>query len=193
MIRRYLLDEVLPRYKFNEYFICSTDELVDEFRRRLIGKENERVSDRVVLDEQLLRLEHGNYQRMKTTVNLELAEKIYLDDSVDRACQRLRDRLDHLNGLVSRTVQDNLTAAIDNCLASCRYYFFADDGPKYERVSHPETPFIGKYFLYPNDEYFPGERVVQLIEEDDLFQLRTMAHNGWVMNDDPLKSFADAG
>ena len=82
---------------------------------------------------------------------------------------------------------------MDNCFASCRYHFLTHEGPKYEKLSFPETPFVGIYFHYPNEEYKHPSEINELIENDLHYQSFVMAHNGWVMNDDPLRCFADPG
>jgi glycogen debranching enzyme len=82
---------------------------------------------------------------------------------------------------------------MDNCLAAFRYHFFQYDGPKYKKLSLPSTPFVGNYFHYPNDEFKHPDEINQLIENDTNYQLYVMAHNGWIMNDDSLRCFADEG
>jgi glycogen debranching enzyme len=137
---------------------------------------------------------------MKSRVNLRLAEKIYFykrenlstkDQWIDTACDALSIRLKFLNKRINEKLNEDLNRAIDNCIATCRYHFFSFDGPKYKRLSSPSTPFVGNYFHYPNGEFKHPDEINQLIENDINYQTYIMAHNGWVMNDDPLRSFAD--
>ena len=203
LIRHYLLDEQLVQYRFWEFYICDTEMLVNEFRDRL-SKRTDCPPSRSSAnsDESQLKLEHGNYQRMKSRVDLYLAEKIYFyrretfasqSQCIDEACRSLTDRLHLLNHLVCEKLSEHLNRAIDNCLASCRYHFFAFDGPHYKQLSLPDTPFVGNYFHYPQGIFPHPDEVDQLIQTDSAFQSYVMAHNGWVMNDDPLRCFADEG
>ena len=88
-------------------------------------------------------------------------------------------------------MNENLSHAIDNCISSCR---FAYDGPiKYDQISFPSKLFVGNYFSYPNGEMKHPSEINRLISNDEDYQLHVMAHNGWVINDDPLRSFAEEG
>ncbi|CAF3842347.1 unnamed protein product [Rotaria sp. Silwood1] len=139
---------------------------------------------------------------MKSFVDLDLCEKIYYykrenistkEQWIDAACNALRYRLDNLNNLIKDKLNSYLNRAIDNCIASCRYHFFSSDGPNYKKLSLPSTPFVGNYFYYPNGEFKHPDDINKLIEYDYNYQLYIMAHNGWVINDDPLRCFADEG
>ncbi len=201
LIRHYLLDEQIPQYRFWEFYICDTNNQVELFRQRLL-KLNDCPSKRINCDDSNLLLQHGKYERMKSFVNLDLAEQLYFYkyqinesqiDSITNACNALRDRLNLLNHLISEKIQEHLSRAIDNCLASCRYHFFSYDGPNYKKLSLPSTPFVGNYFHYPNNEFKHPDEINELISNDETYQSYVMAHNGWVMNDDPLRCFADEG
>jgi glycogen debranching enzyme len=139
---------------------------------------------------------------MKSRVNLQLAEKVYfykkdlksnIEGWINSACDALRDRLHFLNHSATEKLNEHLNRAVDNCLAACRYHFFSYDGPNYKMLSLPSTPFVGNYFHYPNDQFKHPDEINELIENDTNYQSYVMAHNGWVMNDDPLRSFADEG
>ncbi|CAF1417753.1 unnamed protein product, partial [Adineta ricciae] len=201
LIRHYFLDEQFPKYRFWEFYICDTNTITETFRQRLM-KLNQCPQDRQCHDELLLQIQHGKYERMKSTVDLDLAEKQFFyqrqpnrtkDDYINDACDALRDRLHFLNHLKCEKLNEHLNRAVDNCLASCRYHFFSFDGPNFKKLSLPSSPFVGNYFHYPNDEFKHPDEIDQLIHNDTNYQSYVMAHNGWVMNDDPLRCFADEG
>ena len=201
IIRQYFFDDQFPQYRLYEYYICDIDSLVEQFRQQL-SKLNHCPEKGLIESESIIELDHGKYQRMKTTVNLQLAEQVYfyqrthlstIEQWRNGACDQLKDRLTYLNNLVTNRLNDNLNQAIDNCISSCRYHFFAYDGPKYDQISYPTKPFVGNYFSYPNGEMKDPSEINQLISEDEDYQLNVRAHNGWVMNDDPLRSFAEEG
>ena len=201
LIKTYLLNEEIAQYRLNEYYICNTDEIIEQFRQRLSLKEECPSSPSISNDYQI-EIQHGKYQRMKSTIDLDLAEKVYYyrrnnchskEEFIESACHSLKDRIHLLNHLKMEKLNENLNRAIDNCLSSCRYHFFSPCGPKYKQLSLPSTPFVGNYFHYPNDELKHPSEMNELISEDEDYQLNVWAHNGWVMNDDPLRSFADEG
>ncbi|CAM4839817.1 unnamed protein product [Rotaria magnacalcarata] len=201
LIRHYLLDEKLIEYRLWEYYICNTDLIVEEFSRKLTLLND--CPDKSSYDnDNLIEINHGQYQRMKSFIDLDLAEKIYFykreylstkQEWINEACNQLRNRLNYLNNILYEKLNGRLIRAVDNCIASCRYHFFANDGPKYKILSLPSTPFVGNYFHYPNEEFKHPDEINQLIESDLHYQSYVMAHNGWVMNDDPLRCFADEG
>jgi len=201
LIRHYFLDDQIPKYRFWEFYICDANLLVEEFRQQLLKLSDCPLRPSIENDYSLS-IQHGKYERMKSRVNLQLAEKIYFykrdylktqDQWINAACDALRDRINFLNHLACEKLNEHLTRAIDNCLASCRYHFFSYDGPNYKKLSLPSTPFVGNYFYYPNDEFKHPDEINKLIEFDQNYQSYVMAHNGWVMNDDPLRCFADEG
>jgi glycogen debranching enzyme len=201
LIRHYLLDEQIAHYCFWEFYICDTNSLVEQFRQRL-SKLNDCPDASSYDNAYSLEIQHGKYERMKSVVNLDLAEKIYFfkrknfktqDEWINSACDSFRDRLHLLNHLKCEKLNEHLNRAVDNCLAACRYHFFSYDGPNYKSLSLPDQPFVGNYFHYPNDEFKHPDQIDQLIQTDTNYQSYVMAHNGWVMNDDPLRCFADEG
>ncbi|CAF3327312.1 unnamed protein product [Rotaria sp. Silwood2] len=201
LIRHYLLNEIFPQYCLWEYYICDTNKLVELFNKKLSLLNN--CPDKpLYYNENLIEINHGKYLRMKSFVDLDLAEKIYFfkreylstnEQWINAACDALRSRLHFLNHIKCEKLNENLNRAIDNSIASCRYHFFSYDGPKYKKLCLPSTPFVGNYFYYPNGEFKHPDDINNLIEHDINYQLYVMAHNGWVMNDDPLRCFADEG
>jgi glycogen debranching enzyme len=177
------------------YYLCDENLLVEEFRQQLLKLSD--CPDRPLYNnDNLIELQHGKYERKKSRVNLELAEKIYFykrenlinkDQWIDAACNALLNRLKFLNKKISEKINEHLNRAIDNCIASCRYHFFAYDEPNYKKISFPSTPCVGNYFHYPNDEFKHPNEIKQLIENNINYQTYVMAHNGWVMNDDPYR------
>lgn len=66
-----------------------------------------------------------------------------------------------------------------------RYFRVQNDGPKIREVSS-EYPLVPRYFTGEFEDY---DSVENVILKNGHF---VMAHNGWVMNGDPLKNFADS-
>ncbi|CAF3932255.1 unnamed protein product [Rotaria sordida] len=201
LICHYLLNEIFPQYRLWEYYICDTNKLIELFNKQLSKRDN--CPDKSSYDnDDLIKINHHKYNRMKSLIDLDLAEKVYFykreylttkQEWIDAACNALRDRLHFLNHCVCQKLNENLNRAIDNSIASCRYHFFSYDGPKYKKLCLPSTPFVGNYFHYPNRELKHPDDINQLIEDDINYQTYVMAHNGWIMNDDPLRHFPQPG
>lgn len=58
----------------------------------------------------------------------------------------------------------------------CQYYF---------------SPSADRYFTFPYQD-MTLEQEMQLLEQPDKM-CHFLAHNGWVMSDDPLRNFAEPG
>ncbi|CAF4496348.1 unnamed protein product, partial [Rotaria magnacalcarata] len=70
------MDEKLIEYRLWEYYICNTDLIVEEFSRKLTLLND--CPDKSSYDnDNLIEINHGQYQRMKSFIDLDLAEKIY--------------------------------------------------------------------------------------------------------------------
>lgn len=53
------------------------------------------------------------------------------------------------------------------------------------------SPSAGRYFTFPYQD-MTLEQEMQLLEQPDKM-CHFLAHNGWVMGDDPLRNFAEPG
>ncbi|CAF1175151.1 unnamed protein product, partial [Adineta ricciae] len=198
LIRNYLLNEQIPKYRLWEFYIVDIDEIVKEFRE-FLSKESfcsEKSSN------EKLEIDHGKYYRLKSSIDFQLAKKIYYyqrsnvdktEELIGISCEQFKSDLIQINENIRNDLNKKLERAIDNCIKSCFYRFFAYDGPKYKQISFPSIPFVSNYFSYPNQEFPHPDEINRLIENDLEYQMKIMAHNGWVMNDDPRRNFAEEG
>lgn len=109
------------------------------------------------------------------------------EDTRRRRCiEAFRAKLDEINDGVRQEIQDYLNYAVENALAGVRYERVQGDGPKI-RDNENSHPLFSRYFT-PDNKNLTFDEYEQLIYADDgkLF----MAHNGWVINADPLVDFA---
>ena len=113
------------------------------------------------------------------------------DGDVDRACDQLRSHIKRLNNANYRTVSGHLEQAIVNVVANARYRFVAKEGPQLGQVSINQ-PLMWTYFLELAKTTETLEEAEKVLEDPECARF-VMAHNGWVMNDDPLRNFAEAG
>ena len=89
-------------------------------------------------------------------------------------------------------VLGHLKAGVDNICAGASYQHVDSHGPRHTRVSvREDEELVAPYFTCP------GDNELTLAQESDLcWSARgsaCMAHNGWVMGDDPLRNFALPG
>lgn len=194
IIKDYLLNELLPSYQFEQFYSINIKKTIEEFSRFI---ENELPSNSThnYDDEYTLTIEYQSYDRFDGRIDLNKAREIFFcaGRTPMEACRLFKDRLIYLNHRKQVQVQADLTNAIENCIKGCRFHFFDPYGPKFEKIS-PRTPFVGNYFAYPHEKIFETtpEQVEQAFkEQNQTFLERVMAHNGWVMNDNPLRNFAE--
>jgi len=194
IIKNYLLNEVLPSYALHEFYMIDIKKTIDEFAQ-LIENEIPSTSIHNYEDEYAFRIDYGSYNRYGGRINFEKAREIFYcaDRTPIEACQLLTDRLLYLNHFKQAQIESDLNHAIENCIDGCEYHFFNLYGPQFQTIS-PRTPFVGNYFAYPHEKIFettPNEVEQAYKDNNKIFLERVMAHNGWVMNDNPLKNFAE--
>jgi glycogen debranching enzyme len=146
-------------------------------------------------NEYAFRIDYGSYNRYGGQIDFEKAREIFYCNNRTpiEACQLLNDRLIYLNYLKESEITSDLIRAIENCINGCEYHFFNAFGPQFSTIS-PRTPFVGNYFAYPHGKIFetnPNEVEQAYKDNNKTFLERVMAHNGWVMNDNPLRNFAE--
>ncbi|PSN51057.1 hypothetical protein C0J52_01523 [Blattella germanica] len=193
-IRSTLLGYFLPQVKIPELYMLDIGSLVTEFYN-LARTNTPYVAGGLHDKEQLKIIPHKEYHRLKATVDMELALKLYNvyrsdcfdDDARLRRCtEGFKQHIEQLNQDKFNEVQDHLHNAVENCVAGMRYFRVQHDGPHIKEVSI-KNPLVPRYFTdygHPKDL---AEYEQLMYSKDSCF---LMAHNGWVMNDDPLRNFA---
>lgn len=135
------------------------------------------------------------YKRLGTTIDFDLAlakYNVFRTDSFDEDTRRrkcieaFRSKLEYLNEEVRKEIQGFLDYAVENALAGVRYERVQGDGPRI-RVNDNSHPLFSRYFT-PDEKNLPFEEYEKLIYTEKGKEY--MAHNGWVMNADPLSDFA---
>lgn len=135
------------------------------------------------------------YKRLGTTVDFDLAlakYNVFRSDAFDEDTRRrkcieaFRSKLEQLNEAARQEINDYLNYAVENALAGVRYERVQGDGPLI-RVNDNSHPLFSRYFT-PDEKNLSFDEYEKLIYTDEGKQY--MAHNGWVMNADPLNDFA---
>ncbi|KAJ9590614.1 hypothetical protein L9F63_016384, partial [Diploptera punctata] len=108
------------------------------------------------------------------------------DTRLRRCTEVFKARLEELNQQKYDEIQNHLHAAVENCLAGMRYFRIQHDGPHISDVS-VKNPLVPRYFTdYGNPSSLAEYEEIMFSQNS----CHIMAHNGWVMNDDPLRNFA---
>ncbi|XP_064626502.1 glycogen debranching enzyme-like isoform X2 [Lineus longissimus] len=197
-IHHVLLDKVIPRFRLHEYYLLHLDEVEEKFKQLITA--GRPPSEPVEVTQPLEIQIDPEYRRLKCTIDFDLAVKIFNtvgpdweseEARVTRCCVAFRECLDHLNGGRYDKLTVHMHAAVKNVVANARYRFLACHGPRLGTVTK-EEPIMWKYFLHPVDEDSTVEEEEELMSDPAIGSHR-MAHNGWVMDDDPLRNFAEPG
>ena len=108
---------------------------------------------------------------------------------IKRCTEEFKHKLDTLNQIAIDELNSHLVATVENCIAGIRYYRVQHDGPRIKEISL-KHPLVFRYFTdYGNPKDIKESEAI-MYSDDGRF---LMAHNGWVMNDDPLRNFAASG
>ena len=109
------------------------------------------------------------------------------EERIEICCSELRAELRRLNSEIEAKVWGQLHSAIQNISANIRYQFLESHGPRREKVT-TEEPLSTRYFAVVG-----GGRDLDDDEIEGPRGKNVVAHNGWVMNADPLVNFAEEG
>ncbi|XP_012280901.1 glycogen debranching enzyme [Orussus abietinus] len=194
-IRHALHTHFLPLIKIHELYILDINETVAEFLN-LVRNQVPQDVDATVTKEKITIIQDPQYRRLKATIDMSLALRIYNSYRVDcfdeetrlkRCAEDLRKNLQELNDVIINEIQNHLNAAVENTIAGIRYFRVQSDGPRQKEISE-RNPLVSRYFTDYGAPRNLAERETTLYSDTGCY---LMAHNGWVMNGDPLKNFAD--
>lgn len=190
-IRYALLGTVLPRVRIPELYLINVEKVVAEFQQLARQRVPSSPSTGQPDYSQITLIPDAQFRRLQATVDMELALSLYNVFRIDcfdedarlrRCAEEFKKQLEALNSEIFQKIQSHLVAAVENCLAGIRYFRVQHDGPRIPEVTAKE-PLVPRYFTDYNG--IPSEDPV-----DTPNGCYIMAHNGWVMNADPLSNFA---
>ncbi|KAL6433430.1 hypothetical protein ACFW04_006521 [Cataglyphis niger] len=193
-IRHALHTYFLPLIKVHEMYIVDINEIISEFlnlaRNEMPQNMNNTKAENISI------IQDPNFCRLKSSINMQLALKKYNTYRADcfdeetrlkRCSEDLKNKLQELNEAISNNVQNHLNAAIENVIAGIRYFRVQCDGPRIKEISK-KNPLVPRYFTDYGAPASLSEREDIMYSDNGCY---LMAHNGWVMNSDPLKNFAE--
>lgn len=204
-LRQIIFKKYLVDLKLYEFFQCDVDKVVADFEKLISKAESPHHECRhhgheeenfVVPCRMFLKNNNLDYRRYGYTVDFDKAIQMYNlhhsedkdeKDRLHKCVKQFRKALIALNQCVQVEIDVDLNYAIDNVLAGCRYERVQFDGPKMKEIC-AKHPLFQSYFT----KFGTKGKTIQEIEEMMFTDAGKffMAHNGWVMNGDPLNDFA---
>jgi glycogen debranching enzyme len=162
-------------------------------------KEKEWQQLRILQDKQYRRLmstiDHDLVKRIlaiefeRLNLNLDLKNSDENSQFLVRIYEQFQHELQKQNEQVRSHIESCLTEATNNVISNMYYHFFAHDGPRWPKVDR-KHPIVFTYFYYPFGDGESAKANEETAFESAANAERVQAHNGWVMNDDPLRNFA---
>ncbi|XP_055359802.1 glycogen debranching enzyme isoform X4 [Betta splendens] len=193
-IRTVMHQDLFPEIKLWEFYQVKVESAVEQFRILL---KNGSKPDRsktggkhgLKITQDLL------YRRYGNTVDMDSALETFVPHSsspqhIEECCDWLRQKLNELNAEHLQVVQQHQEQAVNCVLGNVTYERLADHGPKLGPVTK-ENPLVTRYFTFPYQD-MTLEQEMELLNQPDKM-CHCLAHNGWVMGDDPLRNFAEPG
>lgn len=194
-IRSALHSSFLPRIKLDELFLIDTNNLVAQFLD--LARTTPPSPNQSTLEEKqkVVIVRDSQWTRKKSGVDMKLAQKYFNtyrgdcfdEDSRLRRCgEDFKQHIEGLNNIQKEALYNHLNSAIENCIAGMRYFRIQDDGPHIREVS-VRNPLVPRYFTDYGEPKSLEEHELLMYSDKACYM---MAHNGWVMGDDPLRNFA---
>uniref|UniRef100_A0A8P4KBC7 Glycogen debranching enzyme n=1 Tax=Dicentrarchus labrax TaxID=13489 RepID=A0A8P4KBC7_DICLA len=188
-IRSVLWQDVYPQVKLWEFFQIKVDTAVEQFRTLLQNGLKTGGSKGLKI------IQDPNYHRYGNTVDMDSALETFVPHSsspqhIEECCGWLRQKLNELNDEQYHIMHQHQEQAANCIVGNVVYERLADHGPKLGPVNR-KNPLVTRYFTFPYQD-MTLEQELQLLDQPDK-TCHFLAHNGWVMGDDPLRNFAEPG
>ncbi|XP_041417474.1 glycogen debranching enzyme isoform X2 [Xenopus laevis] len=189
-IRGIMREEIYPRIKLWEFYQVDVDKAVKQFRILLTSGAQKKgnKSD----PKHLIIIQDPEYKRFGCTVDMDTALNTFIPHSngpsaIDECCTWFRKRLEELNAEKHRQMNFHHEQAVNCILGTMTYERMASHGPKLGPVTKKD-PIVTRYFTFPFKAMPLSEEEAMMQQPDKTCYF--LAHNGWVMGDDPLRNFA---
>ncbi|XP_056452233.1 glycogen debranching enzyme isoform X2 [Gadus chalcogrammus] len=193
-LRSVLWQEVFPQVRLWEFFQVNVENVVAAFRTLLENHPKPDHNKRV--GKGLRMIQDPSYRRYGNTIDMDSALEIFVPQSpaphhLLECCDSLKQRLNELNGQQYHIVHQHQEQAANCIVGTVVYERLADHGPKLGPVNQ-KNPLVTRYFSFSSFELLSLEEELRLLEVPTA-ACHFLAHNGWVMGDDPLRNFAEPG
>ncbi|XP_071379954.1 glycogen debranching enzyme-like, partial [Centroberyx affinis] len=193
-VRSVLWQDVYPQIRLWEFYQVKVDSAVEQFRT-LLNKGTKPDHNKTGGKKGLKIIQDPSYRRYGNTVDMDSALETFVPHSsspqhIEECCGWLRQRVNELNGEQYHIVHQHQEQAANCIVGNIVYERLADHGPKLGPVCR-KNPLVTRYFTFPYQEMTLEQEMLLLDQPDKMCHF--LAHNGWVMGDDPLRNFAEPG
>ncbi|CAL8347014.1 unnamed protein product [Merluccius merluccius] len=192
-LRSVLWQGVFPEVRLWEFFQVNVEKTVERFRALL--KNDTKLDHNKSGGKGLRVIQDPSFRRYGNTVDMDSALETFVPQSrapqhIQECCDSLKQRLNELNGQQYHIVHQHQEQAANCIVGTVVYERLADHGPKLGPVNK-KNPLVTRYFTFSYED-MTLEQELQLLDEP-IKACHFLAHNGWVMGDDPLRNFAEPG
>ncbi|XP_030630081.1 glycogen debranching enzyme isoform X2 [Chanos chanos] len=192
-IREVFWQYVFPKIRLWEFFQVKVENAVEQFRILLQDAKPDRSQTHG--RQQLRIIKDPQFKRFGCTVDMNSALETFVPHgstpaAIEDCCNWLRKRLEELNEEQYKEVHHHQEQAVNCTMGTVSYERLADHGPKLGPVTR-KHPLVTRYFTFPFKET-TLEKDLEMMNQPDK-ACHFLAHNGWVMGDDPLRNFAEPG
>lgn len=192
-IESFLVKNLIPKLKIWEFYQVDIEECVKAFESEVnLQSMQQKVDTSTCSSKTIDIIQDNQFRRFKCNIDLAIAvEQFYQsmeEPSLEVAKNNFKSTLIWLNQMKRSEIQSDLISTIRNVISTIRYERLDENGPKKVSIGK-DSPLVTEYFY----QQFPAgstEEDEVYVSVDDHAQY-IMAHNGWVMNDDPLRNFAE--
>lgn len=193
-VRSVMWQDVFPQIKLWEFYQVKVDSAVEAFRTLLQNgtkpdhsKTGGQTGLRIIQDPQ--------YRRYGNTADMDSALETFVPHSlspqhIEECCGWLNQKLTDLNAEQYHIVHQHQEQAVNCLIGNIVYERLAEHGPRLGPVTRT-NPMVTRYFTFPYQD-MTLDQEMQLLDQPDKM-CHFLAHNGWVMGDDPLRNFAEPG
>ncbi|XP_029473325.1 glycogen debranching enzyme [Rhinatrema bivittatum] len=193
-IRGVMWEDVYPKIKLWEFYQVDVSKAVSQFRN-LLAKDDRKAVAKADPKQPLKIIQDPDFKRFGCTVDMNTALATFIPHSngpaaIEECCNWFRKRIEELNAEKLRQMNYHQEQAVNCVLGNVSYERLAGHGPKLGAITK-KHPIVTRYFTYPFEEMALEEEESMMHRLDKACHF--MAHNGWVMGDDPLRNFAEPG
>ncbi|XP_059612400.1 glycogen debranching enzyme [Phlebotomus argentipes] len=196
-LRHQLHSNYLAKARIHELYQCNVEEYVKKFMEGMRTRPPPKATQADTKSRETIILKQDPaFGRLTGTIDFESAFDIFNvfrndcfdeDTRLRKCAEDFRKRLEELNETVRQDIAEHLRSAVENCLSGLRYERIQDDGPRIKEIS-VKHPLFCRYFTDGGVTCKTVKDIEDVMYGDKAKFL--MAHNGWVMNGDPLQDFA---
>ncbi|KAK3584948.1 hypothetical protein CHS0354_009632 [Potamilus streckersoni] len=194
-IQHVLMTEVIPQHMLHEFYTVDIEDTLKSFKKGI--QDNRTVS--VKPSQRLTIIQDPEFRRNKSRVDMDAVFYYFNTDRpgvfsreerIRVCCEDLKRTLTELNEARIAEISGHIQVAVTNYVANAKWRFVNPDGEKLGTVTMKE-PLMHSYFVFPAKLVGSLEKEEKAVFSDNAKFI--MASNGWVLGDNPLRNFAEAG